>query len=90
MSDLLAIRKNHRLDKDGLKRGDLFEMILIQTKEICPTANRGRYCSVVKDSQVSQCKNYCSCKMATGGGEPDVFKLKGNEWRPVAPAAIFG
>jgi len=30
--DLLAIRKDHTTEKAGLKRGDLFEMILIQVK----------------------------------------------------------
>ncbi len=31
--DLIAIRKEHRRDGIGLKRGDLFEIVLIQTKE---------------------------------------------------------
>lgn len=30
--DLLAIRKDHRSKKAGRKRGDLFEIVLIQTK----------------------------------------------------------
>ena len=30
--DLLAIRKNHSPGKDDLKRGDLFEVVLIQVK----------------------------------------------------------
>jgi len=30
--DILAIRKNHRTDVNGLKRGDLFDIVLIQTK----------------------------------------------------------
>src|SRR3972149_10570590 len=30
--DLIAIRKDHRQDGPGLKRGDLFEIVLIQTK----------------------------------------------------------
>ncbi len=30
--DLMAIRKNHAKPKSGLKRGDLFEIILIQIK----------------------------------------------------------
>ena len=30
--DLLAIRKNHAPGKSGLKRGDLFEVVLIQVK----------------------------------------------------------
>ena len=30
--DLLAIRKDHHQPKSGLKRGDLFEIILIQAK----------------------------------------------------------
>lgn len=30
--DLIAIRKDHRRDGPGLKRGDLFEIVLIQTK----------------------------------------------------------
>ncbi|MBL8794610.1 MAG: hypothetical protein JNM56_11955 [Planctomycetia bacterium] len=30
--DMLAVRRNHRRDVGGLKRGDLFEFILIQAK----------------------------------------------------------
>ena len=30
--DILAIRKNHKLNGKKIKRGDLFEIILIQTK----------------------------------------------------------
>lgn len=30
--DLLAVRKNHRPGGNGLKRGDLFEVVLIQVK----------------------------------------------------------
>ncbi len=30
--DLIAIRKDHRRDGPGLKGGDLFEIVLIQTK----------------------------------------------------------
>ncbi len=30
--DLIAIRKDHRHDGPNLKRGDLFEIVLIQTK----------------------------------------------------------
>jgi hypothetical protein len=30
--DILAIRKNHRTIRDGLKRGDLLDIVLIQVK----------------------------------------------------------
>ena len=30
--DMMAIRKNHRHDNPDMKRGDIFEIILIQTK----------------------------------------------------------
>ena len=30
--DILAIRKNHRTTRDGLKRGDLLDIVLIQVK----------------------------------------------------------
>ena len=30
--DLMAVRKDHRENSPGLKRGDLFEIVLIQTK----------------------------------------------------------
>lgn len=30
--DIMAIRKNHKLPHPGLKRGDLFEIVLIQTE----------------------------------------------------------
>jgi hypothetical protein len=88
--DLMAIRKDHRQDKTGLKRGDLFEMILIQTKGGSaphPTAE-----DIVRLAKVAKHHNAKAVILAEWrrGQKLDLFKLKGNKWQMVAPETIFG
>jgi len=88
--DLMAIRKDHRQDKAGLKRGDLLEMVLIQTKggsAARPTAE-----DIVRLAKVLNItrQKLSSSQNGGGGQKLDLFELKGNKWQSVMPATIFG
>jgi hypothetical protein len=88
--DLLAIRKNHRDEKTGLKRGDLFDIILIQTKGgVSPRP-------IAEDiSRLSKVAKYYKAKAVVlaewrKGKQLELFVLKRKEWLPTAPNSIFG
>jgi hypothetical protein len=88
--DLLAIRKDHRHDSSGLKRGDLFEIVLIQTKGGAappPTAQ-----DVVRLSKVAKYHRAKAIVLAEWrrGEKLTLFQLAGTRWQPVTPAAVFG
>lgn len=88
--DLMAIRKDHRQSKNGLNRGDLFEIILIQTKG--GSAPRPTMEDILRLSKVAK---YYRAKAAVlaewqKGKILDFFKLKGDEWHPIEPETIFG
>jgi hypothetical protein len=88
--DLMAIRKDHRQDKAGLKRGDLFEMVLIQTKggsAARPTAE-----DIVRLAKVAKHHRAKAVILAEWrrGQKLDLFELKRNKWQSVMPATIFG
>ncbi len=88
--DLIAIRKDHRQDSPGLKRGDLFEIVLIQTKggsAARPTAD-----------DVARLKNVARYHRARAiilaewrrGEQLELFKLNGSFWHSVSPDEVFG
>lgn len=87
--DLMAVRKDHRTEKPGLKRGDLFEIILIQTKggaarDPSPEDRRRlrRVARLYRASVV----------LATWQRRktPQVHQLEGDTWKKKAPADVFG
>jgi hypothetical protein len=88
--DLLAIRKDHRTNVPGLKRGDLFDMVLIQTKGGAarrPTKeDKARLLNAAKHHQAR------AVVLAEWqkGGKPNFYRLEDNDWIPVTPADIFG
>ena len=90
--DLIAIRKDHRQDSFGLKRGDLLDIVLIQTKGGAaprPTEeDRGRLSKVAKHHR-ARAVVLAEWKR---GVKPNLFKLEGTKWSsdPVLPASIFG
>jgi len=56
--DLLAIRKDHRTNNSKIKRGALFEAVLIQVKGgRAPFSNRRRHCTVETGIQISPLSN---------------------------------
>jgi len=90
--DLIAIRKDHRKDVSGLKRGDLLDIVLIQTKG--GSASRPTEQDRARLSKVAGYHRARAVVLAEWrrGEELDLFKLEGTEWSsaPVLPAALFG
>jgi len=90
--DLVAIRKNHRKDLSGLKRGDLLDIVLIQTKG--GSASRPTKEDRARLSRVAEYHRARAVVLAEWkrGEKLDLFKLEGTEWSSasVPPAAIFG
>jgi hypothetical protein len=88
--DVIAIRKDHRHAGPALKRGDLFEIVLIQTKG--GSAPRPTTDDVARLSRVA---NYYKAKAVIlavwrRGEKLDPFKLNGTHWQLVSPDEIFG
>lgn len=88
--DLMAIRKDHRGDHPGLKRGDLFEIVLIQTKG--GAAARPTVEDIVRLSRVAEHHRAKAVILAEWhkGAKLDLSRLDGNNWTSVTPADIFG
>jgi len=88
--DLMAVRKDHREDSPGLKRGDLFEIVLIQTKG--GTAPRPTLEDIIRLSRVAEHHSAKAVVLAEWqrGAKLHLFRLEGNDWARVAPADIFG
>jgi len=88
--DLIAIRKDHRKDIPGLKRGDLFEIVLIQVKG--GSAPRPTAKDLVRLSRVAEHHKAKAVVLAEWqkGDKLDLFRLDGNDWTPIAPADVFG
>lgn len=87
--DLMAIRKDHHKDRAGMKRGDLFEIVLIQTKggtARCPTSE--------DMSRLSKVAKYHRAKAVVlaewhKGQKLKLFRLYRNEWMPATTREIF-
>ena len=88
--DLLAIRKDHRHAGTGLKRGDLFDIVLIQTKG--GTAPRPTIDDIGRLSRVARHHRAKAIVLAEWrqGKTPDLFRLERNQWQPAKPVDIFG
>jgi hypothetical protein len=88
--DLMAIRKDHRREVPGLKRGDLFEIVLIQTKG--GTAPRPTAKDVTRLSKVAKHHRAKAVVLAEWkkADKLALFRLEDNNWMCVTPADIFG
>ena len=89
--DLLAIRKNHNEHELPLKRGDLFEMILIQVKG----GSAKRPSSDERDRLRTVAKHYGAKTIVLSewkkGSKARFFKLEADEWgNEIDPATVFG
>jgi hypothetical protein len=87
--DLMAIRKDHRKDISGFKGGDLFEIVLIQTKGGAaprPTAE-----DVVRLSKVAEHHKATAVVLAEWkkGDKLELFRLEDNNWKCVEATDIF-
>jgi hypothetical protein len=88
--DLLAIRKDHRKEVAGLKRGDLFDMVLIQTKggsSPRPTAEDLARLKAVARHHRAKAMVLAEWRRAE---TLELFRLYRNRWQPVSPQDIFG
>lgn len=88
--DLIAIRKAHRHDSPGLKRGDLFEIVLIQTKGGSaprPTADDLARLSRVAEHHKAKAVILAEWRRAE---KLELFKLDGTRWEPVSADEVFG
>jgi len=88
--DLLAVRKNHRADISGLKRGDILEMVLIQTKG--GSAPRPTSDDIVRLRKVAKHHKAVAIVLAewSKGTRLELYKLQRNEWVSVRPVEVFG
>ena len=88
--DLLAIRKDHRKDRVGLKRGDLFDMVLIQTKG--GSARRPSLKDIKRLARVARYYRVKAVVLAEWrkGEMLELFRLSGSTWNSVSPTEIFG
>jgi hypothetical protein len=88
--DLVAIRKDHRRHGRGLKRGDLLEIVLIQTK-----GGESRRPSVTDARRLSRVATYHGANAVVlalwqRGRRLEMFRLEATRWRHVDPVEIFG
>ena len=88
--DLVAIRKNHRMDGNGLQRGDVFEIVLIQTKGgSAPRPTEQDIARLVRVARHHRVKAVVLAEWKRGE-RLDLFTLEGTEWRAVSPDQMFG
>ena len=88
--DLIAIRKDHRQDGLGLKRGDLFEIVLIQTKG--GSAPRPTPDDLARLKRVARHHRARAIILAEWqrAERLELFKLSGSRWHSVSPDEVFG
>lgn len=88
--DILAIRKDHRREEVGMKRGDCFEMIFIQTKG--GSAPRPKEADVARLSRLAQLYNAKDVVLAEWkkGRHLQLYRLVDGEWIPATAKQIFG
>lgn len=88
--DLIAIRKDHRQDGPGLKRGDLFEIVLIQTKG--GSAPRPTPEDLARLKRVAKHHKARAIILAEWrrGERLELFMLNGAHWHAVSADEVFG
>jgi hypothetical protein len=87
--DILAIRKNHRTDVPGLKRGDLFDIVLIQTKG--GSASRPIDDDIARLTRVARHYKARDVVLAewNKGTKPVFYRLVRRKWETLTPSEIF-
>jgi hypothetical protein len=88
--DLMAIRKDHRRDRLGLRRGDAFEIVLTQTKG--GSARRPTAQDVARLASVARRHRATAVILAEWKRAEtlDLFKLSRSRWVRVTADEIFG
>jgi len=88
--DMVAIRKDFKSHKDGLKQGDLLDIILIQVKG--GSANRPSDSDVkrlVKVAEYHRAKTVILAEWKKGQ-LPIFYRLSNMIWQEVDPIVVFG
>lgn len=88
--DILAIRKDHGQEVKGLKRGDLFEMIFIQTKG--GTSPRPNEEDLKRLSRLAKIYDANAVVLAEWkkGAHLQLYRLEGRQWRTTTSKEVFG
>ena len=87
--DILAIRKNHRTIRHGLKRGDLLDIVLIQVKggsALRPSERDIDRLRAVKEYHHARIVVLAEWKK---GRELKLSELVGQQWVACTPSEIF-
>jgi hypothetical protein len=88
--DILAIRKDHRREAAGLKRGDCFELIFIQTKGgASPRPKKEDVARLSRLAHLYQAKAVVLAEWKKGT-RLQLYRLDGHEWRGATAEEIFG
>ncbi len=87
--DIVAIRKDYRTTKDGLKRGDLFDIVLVQTKG--GRARRPLPDDVDRLIAVAEHHRARAVVLAEWkkGEDLNLYQLVGHNWEGANPVDIF-
>lgn len=88
--DLIAVRKEHRKAGRGLKHGDLFEIVLIQTKGGSaprPTDDDVARLRLVRRHHRAKAIVLASWRL---GKTPELCRLVGAQWKEISAAEVFG
>ena len=88
--DLVAIRKDHHRDASGLERGDLLEIVLIQTKG--GSAAPPTSADVARLQRVARFHKARAVIFAEWrrGERLQLSKLNRGRWKPVLAEEVFG
>jgi hypothetical protein len=88
--DILAIRKDHGPEKNGLKRGDLFEMVFIQTKGgTSPRPKKDDLKRLARLARIYKAKAVVLAEWKKGT-ELQLFRLEGKQWCATTSKEVFG
>lgn len=88
--DRLAIRKNHKLSTKSLKRGDLFEIVLIQVKGgVSKWPTEDEIHRLLKVAEFYHAKDIILAVWKKGK-VPTLYRLKNTAWKETDAKTIFG
>ena len=87
--DILAIRKSHRTDVPGLKRGDLFDIVLIQTEGgSAPRPTDDDISRLIRVARPYKARDVVLAEWKKGT-KPTFCRLLRRKWKEVPPSEIF-
>jgi hypothetical protein len=88
--DILAIRKDHKLHPKGLKHGDCFEIVVIQTKGgSAPRPTDDDISRLIRVSKIYRAKAVVLAEWQRGE-KLHIHRLVGRKWHSCLPSEIFG